>query len=122
MDIDRAFNRALGGLALLGLYLAIANRPGTSHWGDQTTQNAFGTGVVLFVLTASAWIAIYIAGRRDTRDMPYDPPEAPPAPWQPQPAPLPQPDPVHVHGGHKAIPVNRELPIDRPHPWRTWEG
>jgi hypothetical protein len=56
----------------------------------------------------------------DTFTPPHEPPSGPAQPWQPQPAPLPDPDLVQTRSGHK--PLNRELPADRPHPWRTWEG
>jgi hypothetical protein len=52
---------------------------------------------------------------------PYQPPPPPP-PYQPQPSPLLDPLPVRSRSGYAPIPVNRELPMDRPHPWRTWEG
>jgi hypothetical protein len=43
----------------------------------------------------------------------------PPPPCQPQPSPLLDPLPVRSRSGYVPIPVNRELPCDRPFPWRT---
>lgn len=43
---------------------------------------------------------------------PAAPPEAASGPVRPSPRPH----------GPRPIPVNRELPRDRPHPWRVWEG
>lgn len=59
-------------------------------------------------------------GKPRASSEPHGPPPTTPGPSQPQPAPPPEPDLVQTHSGRKR--VNREIPGDRPHPWRTWEG
>lgn len=111
---DRTFAGVLTGLAGLGLLIINTADPGTGP---------FSIGVLLLVIVTALGLAHFIAGWRDRRDIPrapYSPPPASPGPLQPQPAPLPEPDLVQTRSGHK--PVNRELPADRPHTWRTWEG
>lgn len=77
--------------------------------------------LVGFVLVVAAWAVgtalVCTSGRTHHGD-----PPAPAPPMQPQPAPLPDYPPSGPRSGHIPVPVNRELPADRPHPWRTWEG
>jgi|GEM_PF-5514669 len=85
--------------------------PITIHDTIQSTWTWFTIGLVLLAGAIVTGIALHRTASGDNNPPPAGPP---------QPAPLPQPDLVRTRSGHK--PLNRELPMDRPHPWRTWEG
>jgi hypothetical protein len=83
----------------------------------QNTWAWFLFGLVL--LAVGVALGIYVIRIPRQRNNYIQPPDFPPGEQLPVP-PLPEPLPVRTRGGHK--PLNRELPMDRPHPWRTWEG
>jgi hypothetical protein len=85
----------------------------TGIWAGFISGLVITVGAVIAAI--AMWCTRHNAGNYGGDDY-YDPP------WQPQPAPLPDLVPLRTRSGHKPIPVNRELPMDRPHPWRTWEG
>lgn len=70
---------------------------------EDTKEVLIGIGMVVFAVIGALWLYF------DAYE-PETPPTSPPPPPEPS---LPRPGPV---------PVNRERPADRPHPWRTWEG
>ncbi len=86
----------------------------------QSTWAWFTVGIILLTGALVSGIVLHKTRRDSNRDY-NPPPSGPPRPYtQPQPAPLPRPDLVQTRSGHK--PLSRELPMDRPHPSRTWEG
>lgn len=93
---------------LIGLVIAV----------NAVNGGMFLVGLILVVAAGVTGIALIATSGRAHRDEPPRP--APPL--QPQPAPLPDYPPSGPRSGHIPVPVNRELPADRPHPWRTWEG
>lgn len=86
----------------------------------QNTWAWFVLGLVLLITAAALGVYTLRCGRHYNDYRP--PPDFPPAEQLPAPVPQPDPLPLRTLGGHKPLPVNREAPADRPHPWRTWEG
>lgn len=85
-----------------------------------TVPTPVAVGVYLVMAAASVLIAgLWTRHKLRAR---HEPPSTGSDDWEAQPSPLPDPNLVRARGGHKPLPVNRELPMDRPHPWRTWEG
>lgn len=101
---------SLAAFGLMLVLIGMKNLPGLVAAGYVFIGMAVVARLVLF----------YISVTNGPAEPPHTPPAGPPRPYLPQPSPLPRPDQPLARSGHK--PVNREVPADRPHPWRTWEG
>lgn len=80
-------------------------------YGANTNERLIGGACFVFLAVAAA---LFYWDRKITRDLKKSPP----------------PHPLRLAGGQRPSPrpdfprrgPNRERPMDRPYPWRTWEG